>query len=104
MAPFHLPEWRLVVERELVAAPRVVDEHVEPALLAPDPIEQGLDLGVVCVVAANWDPDAAASAQFLGGFVDRPGPAERRRLAPHVAASDVDGRTLLAEDERDALA
>src|SRR5205823_8979285 len=94
VAPFHLPERRLVIERELIAAPRVVDEQIEAALVAPDPVEERLDLRVVRVVAADSDAGAAAGGQLGGGVVDRPGAAERGRLAADGAAGHVDGGAL----------
>jgi hypothetical protein len=103
VAPLHLPERRLEVERELVAAPRVVDEQVEPAVVVADPLEQRLDLRVVRVVAANGDACAAARGQLLRGVVDRAGTVERGRLAANGAAGDIDDRAFLAEDERDPL-
>src|SRR4029453_18253260 len=104
MSPLHLPERRLIVERELVAAPGVVDEQIETALLGADPPEQRLDLGVVRMVTANGDAGTAAGGELLGRVVDRAGTVERGRLTANAAAGDVDGRALLPEDERDPLA
>jgi hypothetical protein len=104
VAPFHLPERRLEVERELVAAPRVVDEQVEAAVLVADPLEQRLDLRVVRVVAANRDARTAAGGQLLSGVVDRAGSPERGRPSADGAAGDVDDCALLPEDERNAFA
>jgi hypothetical protein len=73
-------------------------------LLAADAVEQRLDLRVVGVVAADGDASAAAGGQLLGGVVDRSRASQGRRLTADTATADVDGRSLLAECERDALA
>src|SRR4029453_14788693 len=96
VAPLHLPEGRLEVQRELVAAPGVVDEQIEAAVLRADPLEQRLDLGAVRGVAANGDAHAPAGGQLLSRVVDRAGTVERGRLTANAAAGDVDGRALLA--------
>ena len=103
VAPLHLPERGLVVERELVAAPRVVDEQVEPAVVSLDPLEEPLYLSVLRVVASDRDPGAAALRHLVGGVVDGAGPVEGRRLAADAPPSDVDGGALLAKHERDPL-
>ena len=46
----------------LVAAPRVVDEHVEAAVVGADARDERLDLRRVGVVADDADPGAAAGA------------------------------------------
>jgi hypothetical protein len=56
---------------ELVSAPGVVDEQVEPAVLAADAVEESLDLGVVGVIAADGDSDATPPLDLLGGVLDR---------------------------------
>jgi hypothetical protein len=104
VAPFDLPEGELVRRRDLVAAPGVVDEQIEPPLLVADAVEERLDLRVLGVVAADRYADAAAGGQLLGGVVDRAGASKRRRLAADAATADVDRRPLLAENEGDALA
>src|SRR5919199_4816580 len=70
-------------------------------MVAADALEQRLDLRVVAVVAAERDAGAAAHRHLLGGVLNRPRPAERRRLAANTPSGDVDGRSLLAQDERD---
>src|SRR5207249_4495833 len=104
VAPFDLPEGKRRVGRDLVAAPGVVDEQIEPPVVPADALEKRLDLCVVCVVAANGDTDAAAGRQLLGGVVDRAGAPQRRRLAADAATADIHDRAPLAEHERDALA
>ena len=92
------------VGRDLVAAPGVVDEQVEPPLLSADSVEERLDLRIVGVVTADGDAGAAAHGQLFGGLVDRARTSQRRRLTADAATGDVDDCSARAQHERDALA
>ena len=104
VAPLDLPEVERRVGRDLVAAPGVVHEQIESPVVSANAFEDCLDLLVVGVVAPDRDPDAATFSHRVRGVVDRSRTAERRRLTADAAARDVDRRSPLAEDERDALA
>ena len=67
---------------EVVAAPDVVDQDVEPAaLLALDPGAQGVDLGGVEVVAADRHPAPPGRVHEGGGLLDRLGRPSSERAA-----------------------
>ena len=71
-----LPDRRVPLTRaalEQLAAPDVVDEHVDVAVLGPDPLGQVLHLIGVEVVDCDRDAVAAEGGDELGGFLDRLG-------------------------------
>jgi hypothetical protein len=94
-----LPERDVAGDANLVTAPGVVDEDVEPSLLSADAREQSFHLSVIEVVAADRHADSAARADLVSGLFDHAGPVERRRFPANAAAGDVHGRALLAEDD-----
>jgi hypothetical protein len=87
----------------LVAAPDVIDEKVEAALFLPYAGEQGFDLGVRRMVAADGDPLPASVRDRLRRIADRAGKAFGC-AAGITAARDVDGRAGFPKGEGDALA
>ena len=86
----------------LVAAPHVVDENVEPAMITADAAEKRFDIGVDCVVALDGDAAAAALGYLAGGLVDRARHVIRGLSAPHTAASHIHGGPGGAKFEGDA--
>jgi hypothetical protein len=102
-----LPEGR-VEERHLslpgallVAAPGVVDEQIEPALLAANACEERLDLVCDRVVASNGHRRPATLFNCGRRLLERPLPAGRRGCPAHAPAGEVDSRARLAEHEAD---
>src|SRR4051794_29274054 len=97
-----LPELGAVVE-ELVAAPAVVDQQVEPAVVvAGDAVDGGAGLVVIGMIALDGDGAPAGGGHGIGGLADRarqPVAAAAGRAAGHV-----DGRAGLAQTHRDPLA
>src|SRR5215467_4526636 len=86
-----------------VAAPDVIDEKIETALFLRDAGEQGFDLGVRRMVAADGDPLPAP----LRDRVRRLSHRARKTFggaASVTTARDVDGRAGLPQGQRDALA
>ena len=71
---------RLVPLEQLLAAPDVVDQHVEPALLGVDALDQRPHLLGHEVVDPHGDAPAARRGDQLGGLLDRLRPvvSERR--------------------------
>src|SRR5271168_212356 len=53
-----------------VAVPRIVDKNVEPGLLGANLLKQGLDIGLVRMIAADGDSFSAAP----GYIIRRPSP------------------------------
>src|SRR5204862_5852631 len=102
--PLDLPEGERRVGRDLVTAPRVVHEQIQTALFRLDSVEHDPNLAIVRMVAADRDPRPPAGGDLLRRLIDRAWSSERRRLAPHAPAGDVDGRSPLTEHERDPLA
>ena len=86
-----------------VTAPDVVDQNVEAALLLRDAGEQGFDLGVRGVVAADADPVPAPLRDRIRGFPNRAG-KPFGGAARVTAACEVDGRARFPESQSDALA
>ena len=96
-----LPERRVELE-QLLAAPDVVDEQVEPAVVGVDPLDERGDLRRVEVVDRDGDPLAAGRGDQLRGLLDR-----LRAVVPPSAARGCCGRcsrrcARLAERDRDA--
>src|SRR6266536_201578 len=106
-APQRLLPERRVEERHLrvavplVAAPNVVHEQVEAAMLLLHSCEEARHLLVDRVVAAHRHTNAASGVDELGRVVDRAAPAPDRRPRADAAAADIDGRSRLTEYERD---
>jgi hypothetical protein len=87
----------------LVTAPRIVDQEVDPSLLAPYLFEDRLDFGVHGGVRADRDPDAAPLGYQFGRTLDgQLGKIRSGRRAADAAPGHVHGGTRLAECERDA--
>ena len=103
VAEVVLPHRRVPVE-ELLAAPDVVDEHVEPALLAVDALDERLDLVGLEVVGRHGDAGAAGLRDQLGGLLDRLGAVVLGAGGARAAAGAVDGGAGLAERDGDAAA
>src|SRR5262249_338170 len=85
-----------------VPAPDVVDQQVQTALLFPNPVEQGLDLPVVGVVAADRDAGAAPLAHQGGRLLDGAGQVFGGGPPLGASARYEDGRTGVAQGEGDA--
>ena len=96
-----LPERSPSAEHGILAGD-AVDEDVQPAVIAGDACEEGLDLGLDGVIDAHGDAGAAGGRHHRGGLVDRLRPAVRRRIAGNAAAGAVDDGAGLAERPRDA--
>src|SRR5439155_4509563 len=82
VAPLHLPERGLEVERELVTAPGVIDEHVEAALLAADPLES----------ASTWESSVWSQRTAM--------PVPPRALSSSAVSSIVPGRPRVVGSPR----
>jgi hypothetical protein len=86
-----------------VAAPRVVDEDVEPPTLGTDPFDDTARLVVVTMVAANRDRLAPESLRVFGRGLERPGQRNRGRVSARGPPREVDRRSGLRQPENDAL-
>ena len=91
-----LPD-RLVPGDQRVAAPDVVHQHVEPALLGVDPGDQVADLLGHQVVDLNGDAGAAGRGDQLGGLLDGLRPVHLGAAGPGAATGGVDGGAGRAE-------
>jgi hypothetical protein len=91
-----LPDRRVPLE-QLLAAPDVVDQHVEPAVVAVDPPDQVRDLLGLEMVGLHRDPRAAGGRDELGGLLDRLRAVVLRPLLARRAAGAVDGRPRLPQ-------
>ena len=98
-----LPHRRVPLE-QLLAAPDVVDEHVEAALLGVDALDERLDLVGLEVVGRDGDAVAAGGRDELGGLLDRLRAVVLRAGGARAAAGAVDGGAGLAERDGDAAA
>ena len=98
-----LPDRRVPLE-ELLAAPDVVDEHVEPALLVVDAAHERLDLGGLEVVGRDGDALASGGGDELRRLLDRLRAVVLRAGGARAAAGAVDGGAGLAERDGDAAA
>jgi hypothetical protein len=84
-----------------VAAPHVVDQYVQPALLAVDALHEGLDLLRNQMVDGHRDAGAAGRRDELGGLLDGLGAVHLGPLGARAASGGVDrgaGRTELHRD------
>ena len=79
-----------------------VDEHIQPAALAVDAIEQRLHLRFGGVIDAHGDRFVATGHDHFGGFLDRFRPVVWRWVATHATAGAIDQGTGFAESARDA--
>jgi len=91
-----LPQRHVPLD-QLLAAPDVVDEHVEAALLGLDPRDERLHLRGDQMVDLDRDPIPARLADELGGLLDRLGAVVLRAPLAGRAPRAVDGRAGLAE-------
>jgi hypothetical protein len=73
----------------------VVDQDVNLAVVAFDPLEQGANLGVVGVVDGDGDTGSASRVNQSRGLVNRSGPT--RLTGSLGAAGDVDGAAVAAQ-------
>ena len=100
-----LPDRRVPLE-QVLAAPDVVDEHVEPSLLArrcapPAPRPASRSRGGRPGTAMPGPP---AAVDELGGLLDRLGRSYSERRSRVLRPVHVDRRARLAEPDRDAAA
>ena len=65
-----LPQRRVPL-RQVLAAPDVVDQHVEAVLLGVDALHERLDLHRLEVVDRDGEAPAAGGLDELGGLLDR---------------------------------
>src|ERR1700704_2824406 len=93
---------RLRLRQILWQRERVVDQDVEPALIAFDPLEQPRDLVVIAMVDLHGNTFATAAVDFLSGFAHRT--RERIRAGRHRAAGDIHGRPFRTERKSYSLA
>ncbi|GLZ48172.1 hypothetical protein Acsp06_43570 [Actinomycetospora sp. NBRC 106375] len=91
----------LVPPDELLAAPDVVDQHVEAPLVAVDPLDESADLVVDEVVDRDGDAHTAGSLDELRGLLDRLGAVVLRAAPTSAAPGDVDRGTRSPELDRD---
>ncbi len=91
-----LPD-RLVPLEQALAAPDVVDEHVQAAVLGVDAPDELRDLCWLEMVDRDGDPHAPGVADELGGLLDRLGPVVLRAPLPRRAAGAVHDRPCLPE-------
>ncbi len=89
---------------ERIAAPDVVDEHVEAAVLGADPVHQRRDVRRIGVVAADGNPGPACGVDPLGGALDRLRSVHLRALLARGAAAAVDGGSERSELDGDRAA
>ncbi len=79
----------------------VVDEDIEPAVVAAHLIEQGLHLTIVRMIHAHRDALAAGGRNRCCGFMDRAG---QGRVAGILRpAGHIDGAAMAAERNRQCL-
>ena len=95
-----LPD-RAVPFEEVLAAPDVVDEDVEAALLVRDAVDEGADLCGVEVVGGYGDALAAGLGDEVGGVLDGLGAVVLGAPGTGGAAGDVDRGAGRAEFHRD---
>jgi hypothetical protein len=96
-----LPQRRIPLE-QLLAAPDVVDQHVEAVRLRVDAGHQRGDPGRVEVVDDDGDPAAAGGGHQLRGLLDGLGAAVLGGAPGGAAAGAPDGRAGRAEGHGDA--
>jgi hypothetical protein len=73
----------------VVAAPDVVDEHVEAAVDGADPVHERRHVCWVAVIAAHGDPFPAGGGDALRGFLDGFGPVQHRAAGAGAAAAAI---------------
>src|SRR5690606_33117234 len=96
-----LPQLRVPVDHHL-AAPDVIDEDVEPPVLAVDALDQRADLLAFEVIDLDRDPGTARGVDELRGLLDRLWPVVLTAALPRRASRRVDRRAGLAQRDRDA--
>ena len=87
-----------------VAAPDVVDEQVQAAVLGSDALEECFDVVVDRVVAVDRDAVATAGGDFVGGIVDGSWQAIDGGCVAGGAACDVDRCAGFAQNGGDCAA
>ncbi len=81
-----------------MSAPEVVDQDVEPPLLAVDPLDEGAGPVRVQVVSGDSDAGAAGRRGQLRGLLDGlRGPADLTGVPAGGAAGDIDGGACATE-------
>src|SRR5262249_54878379 len=90
----QLPQRRIPLLRaalEQFAAPDVVDENIDMAVVLADPVGQPADLVSLQMIERDRDPVAAQFGYQLGGLLDRLGPVVIRcqgRIAAAAPGAD----------------
>src|SRR5262245_28701870 len=77
---------------ERVAAPDIIDQDVEMAVVRPNSFSERADLVGHRVIRLDGDSDSAARRHKLGGFVDGLGPGSGRRPTTDTSSRAVHGR------------
>ena len=99
-----LPE-RLGPVGQVVTAPDVVDQQVEPpVLLGAHLLDESLDIGGDRVIGPDRDAAPARRGHPLGRLFDRLGPIDLGPDLPRAPAAAVDRRSRCAELDRDGAA
>ena len=91
-----LPDRRVPLG-QLLAAPDVVDQHVEATLLVVDARDEVAHLIGLQVVDRDRDPAAAGGVDELGGLLDRLRPVVLGPVLARGAPGAVDGRARFAQ-------
>ena len=101
----ELPDGRVPLRGaalEQLGAPDVIDEHVDVAVIPPDPLGQPRDLIGLEMIGGRGDADAAQPRDELGRLLDGLRAVVFRPRRARGAAGADDGRARLAERRRDA--
>src|SRR4051794_988308 len=100
-----LPErnaWQRTALTVLIAAPHVVDQHVEPSLLRANLLEQGLNVAIDGVIAPHRDAAATSCRDLPGTIIHGARHVVCGEAAADTATGDVDRGSRLAELEGNA--
>ena len=73
-----------------IAAPDVVDQHVQPALVGADAVEQPFDVRLHGVVRPDGDAATTLRGHHVRSLLDRLGSPGGGGAAPHAASRAVD--------------
>src|SRR5882724_11909661 len=99
-----LPDRRVPLGRaalEALAAPDVVDQHVDVTVLVADLFGQSLHVLRVEMVDRNSDANTAKARDQFSGLFDRFGAVVLGAMRACAPASADDGRTSFAQGRRD---
>jgi hypothetical protein len=91
----------LVPAEQLLAAPDVVHQAIQPAGRTLDPVDQRPDLVVLQMVDRHRDARAAGRRDHLGGLLDGLRPVDLRALRPGAPPGGVHRGARGAELHRD---